>query len=496
MDRDRCAAGDFRVFLSQWNALQNYTTPAIHFRIATWLQKSWARGETRLLLQAFRASGKSTLVGVFCAWILCRDPDTRILVLSAESSLSGKMTRTIKKVIERHPAARTIRPDRPEQWAADSFTVKRKRVSRDPSVLAKGLHANITGARADIIICDDVEVPNTCDTAEKRLRLRERLAENDFILVPGGRQLFVGTPHTYFSIYAAESRSETGETAPFLANCHRLSIPLIDADGQSAWPERYDSAKIAALKESSGPMKFASQMLLEPVNILNSRLDPELLRRYDCELDYSEAQRHAILRLDGRRLQTASAWWDPAFGRATGDASVLAIVFQDTAGEQWLHRMIYIRVAPKDGEDEATLQCRIVAEAARQFYLPSVAIETNGLGKFLPSILRRELDLAGVNCGVLEKHSTQNKAARILESFDALLASRHLHVHASVYSTPFIREMAEWRAGGKGHDDGLDACAGALSVNPMRLPRSYAPGSARAWTGTAGGHAAMTDFEI
>jgi hypothetical protein len=31
--------------------------------------------------------------------------------------------------------------------------------------------------RADVIICDDVEVPNTCDTPGKRLDLRQRLSE-------------------------------------------------------------------------------------------------------------------------------------------------------------------------------------------------------------------------------------------------------------------------------------------------------------------------------
>ena len=37
--------------------------------------------------------------------------------------------------------------------------------------------------------------------------------------------------------------------------------------------------------------------------------------------------------------------------------------------------------------------------------------------------------------------------------------------------TPFVREMREWRPGGKSDDDGLDAVAGALSSEPVRLPR-------------------------
>lgn len=117
---------DFGVFLALWNASQNHQTPTIHFRIARWLQKCTVHGHRRLLLQAFRASGKSTIAGIFCAWSLYRDPDMRILVLSAESKLAQKMVRTIRKIIERHPLTKSLRPDVPDQWASDSFTVKRK----------------------------------------------------------------------------------------------------------------------------------------------------------------------------------------------------------------------------------------------------------------------------------------------------------------------------------------------------------------------------------
>ncbi|MBR5575034.1 MAG: hypothetical protein IKV93_00635 [Alphaproteobacteria bacterium] len=59
--------------------------------------------------------------------------------------------------------------------------------------------------RADLIICDDVEVPNTCNTPQKRENLRERLRELDFILSPTGTMIYIGTPHTLDSIYKTGS---------------------------------------------------------------------------------------------------------------------------------------------------------------------------------------------------------------------------------------------------------------------------------------------------
>lgn len=496
MSHNRCKDDDFDVFLSLWNATQNQRTPNIHFSIATWLQKCLERGQTQLLLQAFRASGKSTLSGIFCAWMLCRDPDMRILVLSAESFLAQKMVRTIRKIVEKHPLTRNLRPNNPDQWGESGFTINRKRVSRDPSVLARGLYANTTGTRADIIICDDVEVPNTCDTAEKRAKLRDRLAENDFILTPGGLQLYLGTPHHYFTIYADRPRREIGETDIFLKNYERLTIPILNGEGNSAWPERYDLDTIGDLRRKSGPSKFSSQMMLNPVNIADGHLDVSLLQPYDDELSYLEVQQKMILSLCGRKLVSASAWWDPAFGKGRGDASVLAVAYTDEDGDQWLHRITYITVAPKGDEDEASLQCRAVVEIAKQLYLPCIYVETNGLGKFLPAILRREMGEARIACSVIEKHSTQSKETRILESFEVPMAAKALHIHSSLYKTPFIREMSEWNLSIKGgHDDGLDAAAGALAMEPMRLKRSFTT-TGKIWSGYGGGHAAITDFDV
>lgn len=464
--------------------------------IAGWLQECAATGATRCLLTAFRGSGKSTLAALLAVWLLSRDPDLRILVLAAESSLSSKMTRNIRKIIETHPMTRHLIPKKTEQWASDAFTVNRARVSRDPSVVSKSLGANITGTHADVVICDDVEVPGTCDTAEKRRKLRENLSEIEYILTPGGRVLYIGTPHHYDTIYADTPRTAYGQTDVFLKGYARLCVPVVDGRGRSAWPERYPPAEIDAIRRRSGPMKFSAQMMLEPVNVTEGRLDAELLRPYSAELEYSEAQRQARLTLGGRRLVSCSAWWDPAFGGPQGDGSVLAIVYTDEEGDYWLHRTIYLQQPAHDKRDNATWQCQQVADAARDFHVPSVTVETNGVGRFLPGLLLREAAERKAGCAVVGTVSHRAKDARILEGFDAVMAARALHVHESVYRTPFITEMQEWRPGVPGmRDDGLDAAAGAIAQQPVRLRRGS--GAARpAWQGGGESFRAKSDFEV
>ncbi|MGH6943117.1 MAG: phage terminase large subunit, partial [Geminicoccaceae bacterium] len=291
-----------RQFVWLWNRCQGLATPSLHLEIADWLDRCWQDGERRLILLAFRSAGKSTLVATLCAWLLLGNPDLRILVLAAEHDLATKMVRNVRRIIERHPLTGGLVPKRAEQWAADQFTVARRLTLRDPSLLARGIGANITGLRADVVICDDVEVPNTSSTAGKRGDLRQRLMEISYILVPGGLQLFVGTPHSYYSIYAEQAREEVAETTPFLAGFRRLCVPLLDGDGKSRWPDRFTAQRIEEMRRQSGPAKFESQMLLQPRSAGEVRLDPSLLVPYDTPLDYREGNGQAVLSIGGRRM--------------------------------------------------------------------------------------------------------------------------------------------------------------------------------------------------
>ncbi|MBX6375660.1 MAG: phage terminase large subunit, partial [Acetobacteraceae bacterium] len=444
---------DFLEFVWIWNRRQRLDTPVLHRRIARWLQARRNAGDKRLLLTAFRGSGKSTMVGLYCAWTLMRDPDTRILVLAADHALATKMVATVRRIIERHALCAPIRPEGPEAWAADRFTVAREAVLRDPSMLAQGVGGNITGSHADLIVCDDVEVAGNSDTPAKRAELRERLAETEFVLVPGGTILYVGTPHCADSLYR-EPDGENGDA--FLAGYRRLALPLLNAAGRSVWPERYPQEAVEALRRRVGPLHFERHMLLRTVADGAARLDPAALVRYAEEPDYREAGGRAVLTLMGRRLVSGGGFWDPAYGRpGAGDASVLAAIYADGEGNHYLHRLAYLTHDPDRPEDPATQQCRAVAAIARALMLPVVRVETNGLGRFLPALLRREMARAGAACAVVEHASTRAKAERILAALEPALAARRLYAHESVWRTPFPAEMAAWRpdAPGAARDD-------------------------------------------
>ncbi len=237
--------------------------------------------------------------------------------------------------------------------------------------------------------------------------------------------------------------------------------------------------------------------MLKPVNIADGRLDPDRLKIYEPDLVYAEGNGLTVLSVGGRRLVSVSCWWDPAYGApGKGDSSVVAAVFTDEQGGYWLHRVRYLTHDPaRSDTDEATQLCRQVAGFARDLHLPAVTLETNGLGRFLPGLLRRELATLAIPCAVIEVASRKAKDQRIVDAFDAVLAAGALNAHRSVWATPFITEMREWQPGGKCRDDGLDAVAGCLLAQPVRLGRKALPRADRQdWRPGGAGVVAKCDF--
>ncbi len=448
----------FLEFVWIWDQIQHLSLPQHHKKIGRYLSHLYHKeGRRYALLMAFRNSGKSTLMGLFCAWVLTQNPDLKVLILSADTDLSRKMAGHIQRLLEQHPCCQGLKPPNPKEWAGGRFTVQRFHADRDPSVLAKGLLSNLTGTRADIIICDDVEVPKTADTAAKRADMRLKLNELNYILAPNGLILYVGTPHAKETIYNVPDSWD------------KLILPILDGDGNSAWPERFPLEKINQIRAATPPAKFSSQMMLKPMAPEERRLDESFLKIYSDELNYYEANQSAILTLNGKKLVSGSAWWDPAFGRVRGDNSVIACVFTDEDGQLYVHRIKYLTVP--DGVEATHYQCVEVVRFLKENYLPALNIETNGIGQFLPALLRQELAKEHYACGVIEKTSHQNKVERILSAWEAPLLNGQIHVHQSVLQSPLIQEMQDFNTHGNTHDDGLDAVAGCFLSEPVRLKR-------------------------
>jgi clan AA aspartic protease (TIGR02281 family) len=229
-------------------------------------------------------------------------------------------------------------------------------------MVAAGITGNITGMRADLIICDDVEVPNTSDTLDKRDELRARLHELSFVKSSNATMLYIGTPHAFDTIYAEHPRDDIADHIPFLQNFKTLRLPIYDDHGLSRWPEKFNVEKINDIHDRVGHARFQSQMMLKPFNINNSYLDPTLVRFYDDSLIYTKEMRQTYL--GDEKIISLRAWWDPALSTGKGDKSVIAVIAVDEDGHFYINveiNLVPIRfmidtgasdivIAPRDAE--------------------------------------------------------------------------------------------------------------------------------------------------
>lgn len=191
---------DFRNFLYLvWKHLHLPDPTPVQYDIAEYLQS----GPTRCVIEAFRGVGKSWITSAFVLWLLLRDPQLKVLVVSASKERADAFSVFTKRLIEEMPMLAHLRPRQGQRDSNIAFDVGPTLPAHAPSVKSVGITGQLTGSRADIIIPDDVEVPKNSITVKMRERLAELVKEFDSLLSTreDARIIFLGTPQTEMSLY-------------------------------------------------------------------------------------------------------------------------------------------------------------------------------------------------------------------------------------------------------------------------------------------------------
>lgn len=191
---------DFRNFLYViWKHLNLPDPTPVQYDIASFLQHS----PNRCVIEAFRGVGKSWVTSAYVIWELLRDPQKKIMVVSASKERADSFSIFTKRLINEVPILANLRA-RPDQRNSNiAFDVGPAKAAHAPSVKSVGITGQITGSRADIIIADDVEVPGNSATQILRDKLSEQIKEFDAILTPKltSKIIFLGTPQSEDSVY-------------------------------------------------------------------------------------------------------------------------------------------------------------------------------------------------------------------------------------------------------------------------------------------------------
>ncbi|MCG7628399.1 phage terminase large subunit [Epibacterium sp. MM17-32] len=189
---------DFRYFLILvWRHLMLPDPTWVQYDIASYLQG----GPRRLIIEAFRGVGKSWITSAYVCWRLLRNPQRKIMVVSASKERADQFSTFTLRLINEMPLLQHLMPQADQRQSKIAFDVGPARADHSPSVKSVGIFGQLTGGRADEIIADDVEVPNNSETQSMRDKLAERVKEFDAVLKPGGMVKYLGTPQTEESLY-------------------------------------------------------------------------------------------------------------------------------------------------------------------------------------------------------------------------------------------------------------------------------------------------------
>ena len=269
---------DFRNFLFVvWKHLNLPDPTPVQYDMAEYIQNC----PRRAIIEAFRGVGKSYITAAFVVHQLLLDPQKKFMVVSASKQRADDFSTFTQRLILELPMCQHLIATSDQRWSKIAFDVRPALASGSPSVKSVGITGQLTGSRADIIIADDIEVPNNSMTQMMRSKLGEAVKEFDAVLKPDGKILYLGTPQCEMSLYNTltergyqmriwparypavdkAQKAYGNRLAPMLWEAmNSAKTPL---DNEAVDPLRFDDADLTERELSYGRSGFALQFMLD-----------------------------------------------------------------------------------------------------------------------------------------------------------------------------------------------------------------------------------------
>ena len=155
----------------------------------------------RLLINVPPEHAKSTVITVnYCVYRIAMDPNVKITIVSKTQERAKEYLYSIKQRLshERWAKLQAVYgsaggwKEDADTWKADRIYLSRNSTEKDPTVQALGIGGQITGARSNLIILDDVVTTSNAHEWEKQLLWLQRdvvtrLGDNGKLLIVGTR---------------------------------------------------------------------------------------------------------------------------------------------------------------------------------------------------------------------------------------------------------------------------------------------------------------------
>jgi len=448
-------------------------------------------GQRDFQLQAGRGAGKSTIMAVYASWLLLRDPDTSIMVVSAGADKAIKFISQVRQILGSTPYMIHLIPRDFDKDNAFGFNVAaRTRLGQDLSCYAKGVTGQLTGSHADYILLDDIEIEKNSDTPAARSKLLDRLTELEQIRNPveHGRIMFLGTYQSTDSIYLRlpypivkfPAVMPDPDIESQMLHVDEYILELDVEPGRTVDPVRFPQHVLDERLAKIGPRHFALHYLLDPTLSDASRypLRLEDLIVMDVPTDMFPEKvtwaRGQPLRIPSYGLNNdflyGPMWKSPNMieymetvvfvdpsGRGADETAVCVVSFVN--GYIVVHELTGL----EGGYDNVTLMK--IAKLANAYGANRIMVESNYGDGMFTSLLRPIVSAACGQIAIGEFKVSGSKERRILDVLEPVMAQ-----HRIVFDTNAIKDKENQiqitrmqdKRGALKHDDRIDILASAV----------------------------------
>ena len=283
----------------------------VHKEIYEWMQEYYLFGQgnelsSNKLIMLPRAHLKSHMVATWCAWIITRHPEVTILYVSATAELAETQLFAIQNILSSKVYQRYypeyINPQEGlrERWSQRKISIdhpKRKEEGvRDPTISTAGLTTNTTGWHSDIVVSDDLVVPENAYTEDGRESVSKKASQFTSIRNAGGFTMACGTRYHPGDIYQTwkeqvyDIYNDQGDVIDRVP-VWEIKEYVVEEDGLFIWPRTvrpdgkafgFDFKVLARIKaEYSDRIQFYAQYYNNPNAPGSNRISRDKFQYYD-----------------------------------------------------------------------------------------------------------------------------------------------------------------------------------------------------------------------
>lgn len=464
---------------------KGYLYGKVHEEIFRWMQEYSLFGQdestSNKLIMLPRAHLKSHMVATWCAWIITRHPEVTMLYVSATAELAITQLYAVKNILSNKTYRRYfpeyIHPQegKREKWSSTAIIVDHPKRSeegiRDATIKTAGLTTNTTGWHADIIVADDLVVPENAYTEDGREAVSKKASQFTSIRNTGGFTMACGTRYHPVDIYDTWKNQVYDVFDEVGIKIDQKPVwdvkeYKVEEDGIFIWPRAvrpedgkafgFDIQSLARIRaEYSDRVQFFAQYYNDPNDPGSDRISRENFQYYDMRRLKKEGSRWYY----GDKKLNVYAAVDFAFSLSKkADYTAIVVIGIDC------DRNVYVLDIDRFKSDKTLDYFKHIKALHSKWVFNKLRAEVSVAQKVIVNAIKDYVRKDGLTLSVDEYRPTRQEGTKE-ERIAAALEHKYDNLEMWHYEggwTPVLEE--ELVLARPAHDDCKDALASAVEI--------------------------------